>query len=75
MQTAEHVDTASPFMVFEVHPELLESGKKATALAASDILSGSVLATRSGLPRPEPVPDRPPAVAVAEARPQPDPGS
>ena len=37
------------------------------------ILSGSVLATRSGLPRPQPARDLPPA--VAEVRPQPDPGS
>ena len=49
MQTSEHVDAASPFTVFEVHPELLESGKKATALAASDILSGSVLVANRGL--------------------------
>ena len=39
------------------------------------ILSGSVLATRSGQPRPQPAPDRPTAAAVAEARPQPDLGS
>jgi drug/metabolite transporter (DMT)-like permease len=39
------------------------------------ILSGSVLATRSGLPRPRTAPDLSPAVAVADARPQPDPGS
>ena len=38
------------------------------------ILTGSVLATRSGLPRPQPAPDTPPVRVVAEARPRPDPG-
>jgi len=39
------------------------------------ILTGSVLATRSGRPRPEPAPDTPPVPVAAEARPRPDPGS
>jgi len=38
------------------------------------ILTGSVLATRSGRPRPEPAPDAPPVPVAAEARPRPDPG-
>ena len=36
------------------------------------ILTGSVLATRSGLPRPQPAADTPPVRVVAEARPRPD---
>ena len=40
------------------------------------ILTGSVLATRSGMPGQRPAPDTPPPVpVVAEARPRPDPGS
>jgi drug/metabolite transporter (DMT)-like permease len=40
------------------------------------ILTGSVLATRSGMPRQQPAPDTPPPVPVAaETRPRPDPGS
>ena len=38
------------------------------------ILTGSVLATRSGLPRPQAAPDTPPVRVRAEARPRPDPG-
>ena len=38
------------------------------------ILGGSVLATRSGLPTPPPVPDTPPVPVAAEATPRPDPG-
>jgi mannose-6-phosphate isomerase-like protein (cupin superfamily) len=40
---------ASPFKVFAIQPELLESGKRSTALATSDILSGSVLVADRGL--------------------------
>jgi drug/metabolite transporter (DMT)-like permease len=38
------------------------------------ILTGSVLATRSGLPRPGPAPDTPPVPVAAEAKPRLDPG-
>src|SRR6266568_4756350 len=47
----------------------------AIAAAFVLILSGSVLATRSGRPRPRLATDNPHAPAVREARPQPDPGS
>ena len=39
------------------------------------ILAGSVLATRSGQPRPQPAVETPPVPVAAEARPRPDPGS
>jgi len=38
------------------------------------ILTGSVLATRSGRPRPQPAPDTPPVPVAAETRPRPGPG-
>jgi drug/metabolite transporter (DMT)-like permease len=38
------------------------------------ILAGSVLATRSGHPRPQPAVETPPVPVAAEARPRPDPG-
>ena len=38
------------------------------------ILTGSVLATRSGLPKPQPAAETPPVPVAAEARPRPDPG-
>ena len=39
------------------------------------ILAGSVLATRSGQPKPQPTPDAPPAAALVSARRQPGPES
>jgi len=39
------------------------------------ILTGSVLATRSGLPRPQPAAEPPPVPVGAEATPRSDPGS
>ena len=38
------------------------------------ILTGSVLATRSGLPRPQPAVEPPPVPVAAEATPRPGPG-
>ena len=38
------------------------------------ILTGSVLATRSGLAKPQPAAETPPVPVAAEARPRPDPG-
>jgi mannose-6-phosphate isomerase-like protein (cupin superfamily) len=46
--TGRDVGTADSFQRFSVNPELLESGKKTTPLAASDILSSYVQVAQDG---------------------------